>query len=329
MAHDHGAELSVDDLDKSRRLVYSIILNAGIVVAEVIGAQLSGSLALLSDAGHNFADVFSLALSLAALRLACRIPTDTRTYGLHRAEIFVALFNGITLFVIALLVGREAWLRFWAPPSIHTGSMLVIAFIGLAGNWLVLTRLSGHHHDLNMRGAYLHVLGDVLATVGVIAVALIMRFTHWYLADPIISVLIALLILGSAWKLIDESVHVLLLGVPRSLNVRTIADAMTTVPGVLDVHGMRLWAVCSNVYVMSAHVVACPESEAERVRIRQDLRSLLSRQYSVAEATLELEETACPVARLVHPLAHPEERDEHDHDHDHAGHTHAHPGTDH
>lgn len=335
MAHDHGAELGAGDREKSRKLIFATGLTIAILVAEIIGAWISGSLALLSDAGHVFADVFALGLSLAALRLACQIPSSTRTYGLHRAEIFAALFNGLTLFVIAILIGREAWLRFWAPPEIHTGVMLIIAVIGLLVNWLVLTRLSGHHHDLNMRGAYLHVLGDMLASVGVVAAALIMRFTGWYVADPIISVLIALLILGSAWRLIAESTHILLLGVPRHLDLHAIADAMTAVPGVLDVHGMRLWAACSNVYVMSAHVVACPENEAERVRIRQDLRDLLSRQYNVAEATLELEETACPVAALVHPLPHPEEQDEHDHaghahnDHPHEGHVHAHAEHDH
>ena len=317
MAHDHGPGLGAADREKTRKLIYATALTVGILVAEVVGAWISGSLALLSDAGHVFADVFSLVLSLAALRLACRVPTDTRTYGLHRAEIFVALFNGLTLFGIAILIGHEAWLRFWAPPEIHTAPMLIIAVIGLIGNWLVLTRLSGHHHDLNIRGAYLHVLGDLLASFGVVAAALIMGLTGWYLADPIISVLIGVLILGSAWRLISESTHILLLGVPRNLDLHAIADAMTTVPGVIDVHGMRLWAACSNVYVMSAHIVACPETEAERIRIRQDLRELLSHEYGVAEATLELEETACPVSQLVNPLAHPEHEDHDEHGHEH------------
>jgi cobalt-zinc-cadmium efflux system protein len=314
MAHEHGVVVGAGDIEKSRKLLFATMLTVGILIAEVIGAWLSGSLALLSDAGHVFADIFSLVLSYMALRLACRIPTDTRTYGLHRAEIFAALLNGLTLFVIAILIGHEAWVRFQAPPEIHTGLMLIVAVVGLVVNWIVLTRLAGHHHDLNIRAAYLHVLGDLLASFGVVVAAVIMKFTGWYVADPIISVLIAVLILGSAWRLVSESMHILLLGVPRHLDLRAIADAMTGVPGVTDVHGMRLWAACSNVYVMSAHVVACPENEAERVRIRQDLRHLLSHEFNVAEATLELEETACPIRGLVHPLAHPEE---HDHDHDH------------
>lgn len=310
MAHNHCAELGAADLDKSRRLLFATLLTAAILVAEIIGAWLSGSLALLSDAGHVFADIFSLLLSLAALRLACRLPSDTRTYGLHRAEILAALLNGLTLFAIALLISREAYLRLFAPPQIHTSLMLIVAVVGLLGNWLVLTRLSGHQHDLNMRGAYLHVLGDLLASFGVVAAALIMRFTGWYLADPILSILIALLILGGAWRLVSESVHILLLGVPRSLNVHQIAEAMLTVAGVTEVHNLRLWAACSNVYIMSAHVVIAEEGEAERVRIRQELRHLLSHDYDVAEATLELEEMACPVASLIHPLEHP---DEHEH----------------
>lgn len=315
MTHDHTAELAAGDRDRSRRLSFAILLTVAILLAELLGAWLSGSLALLSDAGHVFADAGALALSLVALRLACRLPTDRRTYGLHRAEIFAALLNGLTLFAIAVLIGREAWQRLLEPPRIHTAQMLVVAIVGLVANWLVLTRLSGHHQDLNMRGAYLHVLGDLLASFGVVAAALVMGVTGWYLADPIISVLIGLLILGSAWRLTAEALHILLLGVPRHLSVRQIADAMRGVPGVTDVHNMRLWAVCSNVYVLSAHVVACPADEAERVRIRQELRELLETRYHVAETTLELEETTCPAAALVHPLNHPEHAPGHDHDH--------------
>ena len=132
--------------------------------------------------GYAFADVVSLALSLLALRLACRLPTETRTYGLHRAEIFAALLNGLTLLVMAVLIGREAWHRFWQPPEIKTTQMLVVAVVGLLANWLVLTRLSGHHHDLNVRSAYLHVLGDMLASVGVVIAALVM-FAVYILYD--------------------------------------------------------------------------------------------------------------------------------------------------
>jgi cobalt-zinc-cadmium efflux system protein len=322
MAHNHAASLGAPDLDKSRRLLFATLVTVGILLAEGVGAWLSGSLALLSDAGHVFADVFSLILSLAALRLACRLPTDRRTYGLHRAEIFAALLNGLTLFVIAALIGHEAWRRFFAPPEIHTGTMLAVAVLGLLANWLVLTRLSGHHQDLNMRGAYLHVLGDLLASVGVVAAGLVMRFTGWFLADPIISVVIALLILGSAWRLVTESMHILLLGVPRQLDVRQVAAAMLAVPGVDDVHNMRLWAVCSNVYVMSAHVVACVDGEEERVRVRAALRELLAERFGVAEATLEIEETACAVPGLIHPLTHPAGNGNDDHDHGHEDHDH-------
>jgi cobalt-zinc-cadmium efflux system protein len=314
MPHDHGVELGATDADKSRRLVFASLLNVGIVAVQIVGAVLTGSLALLAAAGHNFADVISLALSLLALRLACRLPTDTKTYGLHRAEIFAALFNGLALFAIAILIGREAWFRFWQPPPIHTNLMLAVAAFGLLANWLVMTRLSVHQHDLNMRGAYLHVLGDVLASAGVIVAALVMKFTGWYLADPIISVLIGLLILGSAWGLISESMHILLLGVPRHLNVRRIAEAMQQVPDVTEVHNLRLWAPCSNVYILSAHVVTCAAEEEQRVAMREQLRHLLAHDYGITEVTLELEETACPVPGLISALAHPEP-EEHDHDH--------------
>lgn len=320
-AHPHPPEIGAGDADKSRRLFLAALLTAGIFVIEVIGGFLSGSLALLSDAGHVFADVGSLALSYVALRLACRLPTDTRTFGLHRAEIFAAMINGISLVVIALLIWHEAWLRFRQPPEIKTGLMMVIAIVGLAVNVVVLTRLSGHHHDLNVRSAYLHVLGDMLASVGVVVAAVVMATTGWYLVDPIMSAALGLLIIWGAWRVLDEAMHILLLGVPRALNLRDIAAAMNDIPGVNDVHAMRLWAPCSNLFILSAHVVACPETDEERVKIIADLRSMLETRFNIAEVTLEMESTSCPVPSLVSPLVHPEAPD-HDHDHDHEGHDH-------
>jgi cobalt-zinc-cadmium efflux system protein len=316
MAHDHGVELTAVDRDKSRKLVFATVLTVGILVAEVIGAWISGSLALLSDAAHVFADVFSLGLSLIALRLACRVPTDTRTYGWHRAETLAALINGLSLVIIAVLIWREAWHRFYEPPEIKTTQMLIIAVIGLVANWVVLTRLSGHHHDLNLKSAYLHVLGDLLASCGVVVAAVIMAATGWFLADPIISAVIGALIVFSAVRIIDEAMHILLLGVPRHLNVHKIAAAMKQVPDVTEVHNLRLWAPCSNVYILSAHVVTCAAAEEQRVAAREELRHLLAHDYGIVEVTLELEETACPVPGLISPLAHPE-MDDHENDHDH------------
>lgn len=312
--HNHGVELGATDLDKSRRLVFATVVTVGILVLEIFGAWISGSLALLSDAGHVFADVFSLGLSLAALRLACRVPTDTRTYGLHRLEIFAALINGLTLVAISVLIWHEAWQRLFAPPEIKTTQMLIVAVVGLVANWFVMTKLSGHQHDLNLRAAYLHVLGDMLASVGVVVAGVIMAVTGTYLADPIISALIGLLILVGAARVIDESIHILLLGVPRHLDIHKIAADMRQVTDVLDVHNLRLWAPCSNVYILSAHVVTCAAEEELRVRVREELRHLLAHDYGVTEVTLELEETACPLPDLVHPLAHPE-LPEHGHDH--------------
>lgn len=312
MGHNHGAELGVTDADKSRRLVFAAAVTVGILLVEIVGSWLSHSLALLSDAAHVFADVVSLALSLLALRLACRLPTETRTYGLHRAEIFAALLNGLTLLVMAVLIGREAWHRFWQPPEIKTTQMLVVAVVGLLANWLVLTRLSGHHHDLNVRSAYLHVLGDMLASVGVVIAALVMAFTGWYLADPIISAFIGLLLVVGAVRVVDEAVHILLLGVPRHLNVRDLAEAMGRVADVSEVHNLRVWAPCSNVTILSAHVVTCAADEAQRVWVREELRRLLAHDFGVTEVTLELEEQACPANGLIEPVAHPDP-DDHGH----------------
>lgn len=305
------------DIEKSRRLVWAAIITGAVCVAELVGGLLSGSLALLSDAAHVFADVFSLLLSFFALRLACRVPTMHHNYGFHRAEIFAALINGLALFVIAILIGREAWERFLAPPEIHSGQMLVIAIIGLTANAYVLLGLRGHSHDINLHSAYLHVLGDLLASFGVVAAALIMVATGWYLADPIISAAIGLLILVSAARVVREAAHILMQGVPPNLDLHTITAAIEADDDVCAVHNLRVWAVCSNAYVLTAHIVTCPETEGERRALRERLRDMLHARFGVVEATLELECEPCTGGTLIHPLSHAELVRAHDHGHVH------------
>ncbi len=316
--HDHAAETPMlsCDVDKSRRLMWAAIITGAVCVAEVVGGLLSHSLALLSDAAHVFADVFSLLLSLCALRLACRVPTMNHNYGFHRAEIFAALINGLTLFLIAALIGREAWARFVSPPEIRTGQMLVIAVLGLLANAYVLFGLRGHSHDLNLHSAYLHVLGDLLASFGVVAAALLMAATGWYLVDPIISIAIGLLILVSAVRVVRDASHILMQGVPPHLDLRRITEAIEADPDTCAVHNLRLWAACSNAYVLTAHIVTCPETEEERIALKDRLRDMLYERFGVVEATLELECEPCAGSTLIHPLQHAEL--EHDHDHDHA-----------
>jgi cobalt-zinc-cadmium efflux system protein len=321
MSHDHhnhadaALPISAGDQAKGAQLVWAAYLTAAIMAAEALGGWWTGSLALLSDAGHVFSDVASLALAYVALRLALRPPTDRHTYGLHRSEIFAALLNAIALFVIAGLIFWEAYKRLFSPPEIKSGVMLVIAVLGLAVNLVVMLRLRPHSHgDLNLRSAYLHVLGDLLATVAVIVAALIMLLTPWswrYLADPILSSVIGLLILGSALRVGHEALHILMEGVPFGLTLEEIAEALREIPEVSSVHHLHAWSICSNIRAVSVHVVANYQTEAERMRLRQAVEDLLLERFGFSQTTVETEcEEVCPADEMVYPVRHVGEIDE-------------------
>lgn len=336
MAHDHHNHshhdrhedsghpgVSATDQAKGSQLVWAAYLTVLIMVAEVLGGWWTGSLALLSDAGHVFSDVASLLLAYVALRLALRPPTDRHTYGLHRSEIFAALLNAVALLVIAGLIFWEAYRRLLEPPEIKSGVMLIIAVVGLAVNLIVMLRLSPHAHgDLNLRSAYLHVLGDMLASVAVIVAALIMLLTPWswrYLADPVLSGLIGLLILGSAVRVGHESLHILMEGVPLGLTLEEIALALGDIPDVTSVHHLHAWSICSNIRAISVHVVANYTSESERMRIRHAVEALLLERFGFSQTTVETEcDEVCPVDTMVYPVRHVEgAEDEHGHGHNH------------
>lgn len=319
--HDHAAPLSAVDQSKGAQLAWAAYLTASIMVLEVIGGLWTNSLALLSDAGHVFSDVASLVLAYVALRLALRPPTDRHTYGLHRSEIFAALINAVALFVIAGFIFREAYHRLFEPPEIQSGPMLVIATIGLVVNLLVVLRLKGHAHgDLNLQGAYLHVLGDMLASVAVILAALIMLLTPWpwrYLADPILSGFIGLLILVGAVRVARESLHILMEGVPVGMTLEEIALTLGEIPEVTSVHHLHAWSICSNIRAISVHVVADYQSEAERMRIRHAVEELLLDRFGFSQTTIETEcDEVCPVDTMVYPVRHVDTAE------NHAGHAH-------
>jgi len=317
------------DREKSRQLRFAIVLTAVVLVGEAVGGIWTGSLALLSDAGHVLSDVMSLALSLFAIRLASRPPTGRLTYGLHRAEVFAALLNGLALLGICVIIFREAYARLGAPPEIKSVELLIFALVGLAANWLVLVRLGGHaHDDINLRSAYLHVLGDLLASIGVVIAALIITFTGWTIADPIISIVIGLLILVGGVRVTAEALHILLEGVPRGVDLEQVAGALTEVPQVESVHGIHAWSICSNVPAFSAHVVMCPETEEERAEIVRELERILAERFGFYHTTLQAECEPCDDQSLIRHLPHRESATDqhhhshnHNHDHNHSDHT--------
>ena len=229
----------------SRKLTFAIFLTAITLIAELAGGIWSNSLALLSDAGHVFLDLFALIFSLAAIKLAAQPPGEHHSYGWHRAEVLASLINGLTVTVMAAGILYEGSKRLIAPEEVKTVPMLVIAVLGLLANLLAAKGLHGHaHNDLNVKSAFLHVLGDAAASVGVIFGALLMRFTGWYQADPLISIAIGFLILAGSVRLLRETTHILMEGVPRGLSVEEVALHIRRIDGVLDVHHLNIWSVC-------------------------------------------------------------------------------------
>lgn len=236
------------------RLRWVLALTAAFMVAEVVGGLVSGSLALLADAGHMLTDVGALALSLFAITWARRPPSFERTYGWVRLEVLAALVNGATLLLIAGWVLVEAVARFRTPEPVDGPLMLVVAGAGLAVNVVGLTLLHGHSHgDLNVRGAYLHVLGDLLGSVGAIAAAVVIALTGWTPADPIASALIAVLILVGAARLVREATDVLLEATPKHVDMPALLDALNAIDGIEGVHDLHVWTLTSGFVALSAH----------------------------------------------------------------------------
>jgi cobalt-zinc-cadmium efflux system protein len=238
------------------RLALVLALTAIFMVVEAVGGWVSGSLALLADAGHMLADVGALALAALTSWIARRPADDAKTYGYQRWEILAALLNGAALIGIAGWVVVEALERIGEPRPIRTGLFLGVALTGLAVNLVSLKLLHGHHQaSLNIRGAYLHVLGDVLGSVGAVGAAAIVALTGWSLADPIVSILISLLIVFGAWRLVKESTDILLEAVPKHVSMPEVERRIREVPGVTAVHDLHVWTVTSGMVAMSGHAV--------------------------------------------------------------------------
>ena len=297
------------DTTISRRLIFAITLTAITLVAEVIGGLWSNSLALLSDAGHVFLDLFALALSLAAIKLAAQPPNDIHSYGWHRAEVLASLINGLTVFLMAIGILYEGSKRLLAPEAVQTTPMLVIAVLGLIANLLAAKGLHGHaHDDLNVKSAFLHVLGDAAASVGVIAGALLMRYTGWYQADPIISIAIGLLILVGAGRVLREATHILMEGVPRGMSVAQVAERIRGIEGVSEVHHLNIWSVCSHIFALSAHVEIQSENEGEREGLLHRIEHELAHEFHITHTTIQFDCSSCSGGPLIKELSHAERR---------------------
>jgi cobalt-zinc-cadmium efflux system protein len=264
------------------------------MIAEIIGGILSNSLALLSDAGHMFTDTLALALSFFAMKFAEMPATSRRTFGFYRLEILAALLNGVTLVLISVYIVYEAYHRIQNPPPVQGSLMLIVAIIGLVANILGALFLVKHHDtSLNIRGAFLHIVGDAISSVGVIIGGVIIAYTGWYLIDPILSILIAVGITIGAVGLVTESVNILLESVPAHLNVATVTEAIAAVPGVREAYHIHVWTITSGVHALSAHVIIDDQLVSDSRTVLDSVRTMLAERFRVLHSTIQLECNRC------------------------------------
>ena len=273
---------------ESQRLKWALIISLVYFFAELIAGFITNSLALLSDAGHMVSDVGALGLSLFAFRMARRPATHYSTFGFHRVEILAALFNGLTLWLVVGVIFVAAYQRVFHPPMVESYGMVIVAVLSLLVNIAAAAILhGGHHHNLNMRGAFLHVISDAIGSVGAIAAGAIMLTTGWYLADPLISIFIGVLILFSSWSLVRDSVNVLMQTVPKGIQLEEVRKTIEAVDGVSKIHDLHVWAVTSDIYTLSAHAVV--EHGGDFHQVLNDIEDTLKERFNIEHVTIQLE----------------------------------------
>ncbi|BBU38419.1 cation transporter [Aeribacillus pallidus] len=287
-SHDHHHDFNRENNKKG--LIIALFITVGILLLEFFGGLMTNSLALLSDSGHMLSDASSLALSLIAIWFAAKPASPNKTYGFYRFEILAALFNGVTLFVIAGFIIWEAVQRFFNPPTVASGSMMLIASIGLFANLLsalVLMRKGDVKHNVNVRSAYLHVIGDALGSVGAIAAGFIMWLFGWYIADPIISILVALLILKGAWGVLKHSIHILMEGTPVTIDQNEVKKALKSIEGVKDVHDLHIWTITSGLDSLSCHILI--EDHQDSQKVLQAAIHMIEEKFKILHTTIQIE----------------------------------------
>ncbi|WP_166245038.1 cation diffusion facilitator family transporter [Paenibacillus turpanensis] len=289
-SHSHGHGHHHHGPNNKKGLSIALLITSGIMLLEFFGGLLTSSLALLSDSAHMLSDAGSLALSLVALSFAARAASPSKTYGYYRFEILAALFNGVTLFVIAGFIVREAYERFQEPPVVASGSMMLIASIGLLANLIsawVLMRQSDVEGNINVRSAYLHIIGDALGSVGAIVAGLLMLLFQWYWADPLISVIVALLILKGAWGVIKHAIHILMEGTPVTVNAAEVEQTLLAIDGVVEVHDLHVWTITSGLDSLSCHVVI--ENAEDSQLILQKAIRRIEDVFNIQHTTIQVE----------------------------------------
>jgi cobalt-zinc-cadmium efflux system protein len=284
--HHHGSTGKI--------LKWSLAITVLFVVVQVFAALKADSLALLSDAGHNFTDALALLLAWFGFRFAAMPANEIKTYGYHRAGVLAAFINALSLLALAGFILYESYHRLRDPREVEETIMLVIAFIGLAVNLGIMWGL--HHdakHDINIRSAWAHMFGDALGSVGIIIGALAIRYTGIQEIDPLLSILIALLIVWTAWDIIKESLNILLEGLPRGIELKEVQRSISGVDGVLDVHDLHVWSLGSSTHALSCHVVISDVKVSAADQILRTINQVLHDRFGIHHSTLQMEHTRC------------------------------------
>jgi len=299
-SHDHA----LPGIGNEKRLWIALGLTTTFMIAEVIAGVMTNSLALISDAAHMLTDAAALAIALSAARIGKRAADAARTFGYYRFEILAAAFNALMLFGVAIYILVEAYGRITNPPEVQEGAMMIVAFFGLVINMISMKLLqSGKDASLNVKGAYLEVWSDMLGSLGVIAGALVIRFTGWTLVDPIIAVAIGLWVLPRTWILLKESLNILLEGVPTGMDLAKISRTMESVPGVKSIHDLHVWALTSGKPSLTAHVVY--DSSLSHDTVKDQLNAALGEAFAIFHTTLQMEVTPCRQASAADTFSAP------------------------
>ncbi|WP_066295190.1 cation diffusion facilitator family transporter [Bacillus sp. FJAT-29937] len=294
--HAHGHNHSHGNIENKKALFIAFLLIASFMVIEVIGGIMTNSLALLSDAGHMLSDAVALGLSLFAIKLGEKKASESKTFGYKRFEIIAAALNGITLILISLYIFYEAYHRFFNPPEVQSVGMLIVSSIGLVVNilaaWILMR--GDKEENLNVRSAFLHVIGDMLGSVGAIIAALLMMFFGWGIADPIASSIVAGLIIVSGWRVTKESLHILMEGSPAHIEIEKVKAALHKIPFVNEVHDIHIWSITSGMPLLSCHIVI--EDTGVHDVVLHHAQSILHDDFGIDHSTIQVEkgEFGCP-----------------------------------
>jgi cobalt-zinc-cadmium efflux system protein len=285
------------------------------VGVEVVAGIRAHSLALLSDAGHNFTDALALLLAWFGLLLQSRPANEVKTFGYQRAGVLTAFVNALALIALAAFIFYESWQRLWRPQAVQETVMILVAAGGLLLNGGIMWGLRvASRHDLNIRSAFVHMLGDLLGSIAIIAGAIVMRYTGWIQVDPILSILIGVLIVWTAWGIIQESLNILLEGLPTGLHLQSVITSMRAVEGVMDVHDLHIWSLGSSTHALSCHVLIADVPPSASDSVLRRINEMLAGSFHIHHTTVQFEHEGCAKSEngCVIPIEH-----QHDHEHQH------------